>query len=64
IDQYTRFFDPMRMGGPIVQDETFGYRAAAAAILANHSYRDDRAYAWNPVDMEIRGANPSTASAN
>ncbi|MEX0821363.1 MAG: Gfo/Idh/MocA family oxidoreductase [Rhodothermales bacterium] len=64
FDQYTRFFDAMRMGGPIVQDVTFGYRAAAAAILANHSYRDDRAYAWNPVDMEIRGANPSTASAN
>lgn len=62
FDQYYTFFEAMRGNATIVQDATFGFRAAAAAILANHSYRDGRALIWDPEAMEVIGDLPLSSA--
>ncbi len=38
---------------PVYEDATFGYRAAAPALLCNESYRQKREIDWDPVAMKI-----------
>lgn len=45
-------FDAMREGGAIVQDATFGLRAAAPALAANTSYFEGRPVYWDAEKME------------
>ena len=52
-DHFVNFFTAIRTGGKVVEDATFGYRAAAPALLCIDSYNQDRAIAWNPEKMEI-----------
>lgn len=51
LDHFNNFFNSIRAGAPNVEDATFGYRAAAPALLSNQSYREKRALAWDPVGM-------------
>jgi predicted dehydrogenase len=51
VDHFISFFDGMRSRKPVVEDPTFGFRAAGPALLTNLSYFDNRAYEWNPETM-------------
>ena len=46
-------FDAIRHGSDIVQDATFGLRAAAPALAANKSYFEKSPINWDPVNMQI-----------
>lgn len=46
-------FDAMREGGEIVQNATFGLRAAAPALAANMSHFEGKPIQWDPENMEI-----------
>ena len=37
----------------VVEDATFGFRAAAPALLCNMSYRDKRIFDWDPEGMRV-----------
>ena len=52
-DHFARFFASIREGKPVDEDATFGYRAAAPALLCNDSYRLGKMIAWDPVAMRI-----------
>ena len=43
----------IREGAPVDEDATFGYRAAAPALLCNDSYRQGTMIGWDPVAMRI-----------
>jgi len=53
LDHFTKFFASIREGKPVEEDATFGYRAAAPALLCNDSYRQGRMIAWDPVAMRF-----------
>ncbi len=51
-DHFYNFFTAIREKGNVIQDPTFGLRAAGAAILANESYYKKQPVEWNPVLMK------------
>jgi predicted dehydrogenase len=53
LDHFRNFFNAMRSGGQVVEDATFGYRAAAPALLCNQSYRERRILGWDPEGMRL-----------
>jgi predicted dehydrogenase len=53
LDHFRNFFHAMRTGGKVVEDATFGYRAAAPALLCNQSYREKRILGWDPEGMQL-----------
>lgn len=52
-DHFYNFFQAIRGKGNIIQDATFGLRAAGAALLANESYFEKKPINWNPKEMKI-----------
>lgn len=52
-DHFNNFFTAIREGGEIVQNPTFGLRAAGAALLANESYYKKQPVAWDPTAMKL-----------
>jgi predicted dehydrogenase len=52
-DHFYNFFDAMRGNRKVVEDGTYGMRAAGAALLANHSYFDNKIINWNPELMKL-----------
>ncbi len=52
-DHFYNFFTAIRQNGKIIQDPTFGLRAAGAALLANESYYKNKPINWNPTEMRI-----------
>ena len=53
LDHFTNFFNAMRGDDPVVEDAAYGYRAAAPALICNLSYRENRAYRWDPEKMKL-----------
>jgi predicted dehydrogenase len=53
VDHFRSFFEGMRSRKAVVEDAVFGLRAAGAALLANKSYFENQAYAWNPETMSV-----------
>ena len=53
FDHFVNFFTSVRHGKPVYEGATFGYRAAAPALLCNESYRRRREIDWNPVEMKV-----------
>jgi hypothetical protein len=53
FDHFVNFFKSVREGKPVYEDATFGYRAAAPALLCNESYRQQREIEWDPVGMKV-----------
>lgn len=51
-DHLRNFIEAVRGNKPVVQDPTFGLRAAGAALLANVSYYEDKAVRWDPEAMK------------
>lgn len=52
-DHFVNFFTAIRENGKVVEDATFGYRAAAPALLCNDSFAKDTAMLWNPEKMQL-----------
>ena len=52
-DHFYNFFQAVRGKGDIIQDPTFGLRAAGAALLANESYFSNKAVNWDPNAMKL-----------
>ncbi len=50
---FATFFSAMRNNESVVEDATFGHRAAAPALLCNRSYREGTRYRWDPEAMEV-----------
>jgi len=48
-DHFYNFFKGIRGKGTIVQNPTFGLRAAGAALLANESYYKEQPVHWDPT---------------
>ena len=51
VEHFRNFVDSVRTRRPSVEDATFGYRAAAPALLTNDSYFEGRPVGWDPVQM-------------
>ncbi|HZL26928.1 MAG TPA: Gfo/Idh/MocA family oxidoreductase [Acidobacteriaceae bacterium] len=52
-DHFHNFFNAVRSRKPVVEDATFGFRAAGAALLCNLSVERDSVIRWNPETMKI-----------
>ncbi|MET0244031.1 MAG: Gfo/Idh/MocA family oxidoreductase [Flavitalea sp.] len=53
LDHFTNFFDAVRANKPVVEDATFGFRAAAPALACNESYFQKKIINWDPVKMKL-----------
>ncbi len=54
-DHFMNFFESMRTKKPVVEDATFGLRAAAPCLACNDSYFAKRPIKWDPVKMRVIG---------
>ncbi len=52
-DHFHNFFSSVRSRKPVVEDATFGFRAAGAALLSNLSMEKDSVIKWNPETMQL-----------
>jgi predicted dehydrogenase len=52
-DHFHNFFDSVRSRKPVVEDATFGYRAAGAALLGNLSMAHGSVVHWDPEAMKL-----------
>jgi len=52
-DHFYNFFQAIRGKGKIMQDPTFGLRAAGAALLANESCFKKQPVNWDPTEMKL-----------
>jgi hypothetical protein len=52
-DHFNNFFTAIRNNGTVIQDPTFGLRAAGAALLANESYFKRQPVDWDPTNMKL-----------
>jgi predicted dehydrogenase len=50
-DHMVNFFTAIRTNGKVTEDATFGYRAAAPALLCNDSYFQNLPMHWDPEKM-------------
>ena len=46
-DHHRNFLEAMRSPKPVVEDATFGFRAAGPALLSNVSYFEQRMCEWD-----------------
>jgi hypothetical protein len=54
VDHFTNFFDAIRTGKQVVEDATFGFRAAAPALACNESYFSKKIIQWDPESMKLK----------
>ena len=52
-DHFVNFFDSVRTRRQPVENATFGFRAAGAALLANLSLDKGKIAEWNPETMKL-----------
>jgi predicted dehydrogenase len=52
-DHFHHFFDSVRTRKAPVEDATFGFRAAGAALLSNLSIEQNKIVKWNPETMKL-----------
>lgn len=52
LEHFRVFFDAVRSRKPVIEDATFGFRAAGPALLANLSYFEGRAIGWDAQTMK------------
>ena len=53
LDHFKHFFDAVRDKKPVVEDATFGFRAAAPCLACNESYFSGKLKRWDPVGMKM-----------
>jgi len=56
-DHFYNFFTAIRENGKVIQDPTFGLRAAGAALLANESYYKKKLVQWDPLSIKMVESN-------
>lgn len=56
LDHMINFFEAVRTGKPILEDASFGLRAAGPAILCNASVEKNEAIHWDPLLMKVAPA--------
>ncbi len=54
LDHFANFFDSIRTGKKVVEDATFGFRAAAPALACNESYFSKKIVHWDPITMKLK----------
>ncbi len=54
-DHHRNFLEAVRSQKPVVEDATFGFRAAGPALLSNVSFFEQRMCEWNPESMIQKG---------
>jgi predicted dehydrogenase len=54
LDHFKNFFKAMRTREQVLEDATFGFRAAAPALMVNLSYFDNRICEWDPESMKLK----------
>ena len=52
LDHHRNFIESVRTRKPVIEDPTFGFRAAGPALLSNISYFEQRQCKWDPVGMK------------
>lgn len=52
-DHFVNFFKAIREDQPILQDASYGLRAAGPALLANKSQQEERIIQWDPEAMKV-----------
>ncbi len=55
LDHHRNFIQAVRTRKPVVEDPTFGFRAAGPALLSNVSYFEQRMCKWDPATMAMLG---------
>ncbi|MGF6845096.1 putative dehydrogenase [Chitinophaga sp. W3I9] len=53
FDHFYNLFNAMRTNGKVAEDPTFGFRAAAPALLCNESYFDNKIIHWDPKNLKV-----------
>jgi predicted dehydrogenase len=53
LDHFKNFFEAIRQNGTVVQDVSFGFRAAAPCLATNISLFDKKIVNWNPLTMKL-----------
>jgi predicted dehydrogenase len=53
-DHFVNFFESVRTKKPVVEDATFGFRAAAPCLACNESYFQKKVINWDAVKMKLR----------
>jgi predicted dehydrogenase len=62
-DHFVSLFNGMRTREQVVENATFGFRAAGPALLSNLSYFNNRIYEWDPENMKIKGEGKASSVA-
>ena len=52
LDHHRNFIESVRTRKPVIEDPTFGFRAAGPALLSNISLFEQRQCKWDPVGMK------------
>ncbi|MCH2278971.1 MAG: Gfo/Idh/MocA family oxidoreductase [Vicinamibacterales bacterium] len=55
VDHFGNFFASVRSREPVIEDATFGFRAAGPAVLSNVSYSEKKTVHWDPESMRVTG---------
>ena len=53
IDHHANFFNAIRTNKKVVEDASFGFRAAAPALACNKSYFEEKIIKWDPINMKL-----------
>jgi predicted dehydrogenase len=53
LDHLAVFFNGIRTGSPIIEDATFGLRAAAPSIACNLSAEQKKPIHWDPLNLKL-----------
>ena len=53
VDHHTCFINGIRNNAPVVEDASFGLRAAAPSLASNMSYFEKRIIEWDPDAMKL-----------
>lgn len=55
VDHHRNFIQAVRTRSAVVENASFGFRAAGPALLSNVSYFEKRAVSWDPQSMQVKG---------
>jgi predicted dehydrogenase len=55
LEHHKNFYRSIREDAPMIEDPTFGLRAAGPALLTNTSYFKRKIVGWDPVNMTVQG---------